>query len=83
MISSRQARLLPALAVETAKDTAVVCSDLTHIARNFKEDWPSALIADLPGWMVSFDKVRAKASAIDLLFPRHDKVMLLDYPKAA
>ena len=71
------------LAVTTAKGTAVVASDCGHLARNFKEDMPSSLITDLIGWMETYDKVRAKASSVDLCFPGHDAGMLLNYPKVA
>ncbi|HYS92895.1 MAG TPA: N-acyl homoserine lactonase family protein [Candidatus Acidoferrales bacterium] len=71
------------LAVPTAKGTAVVASDCGHLARNFKEDTPSILITDLIGWMETYDKVRAKASSVDLCFPGHDAAMLLNYPKVA
>jgi glyoxylase-like metal-dependent hydrolase (beta-lactamase superfamily II) len=71
------------LAVTTVKGTAVVASDCGHLARNFKEDTPSIVITDLIGWMESYDKVRAKASSLDLCFPGHDAGMLLNYPKVA
>jgi len=71
------------LAVTTVKGTAVVASDCGHLARNFKEDTPSILITDLIAWMETYDKVRAKASAVDLCFPGHDAGMLLNYPKVA
>ncbi len=71
------------LAVSTAKGTAVVASDCAHLARNIKEDTPSILITDLIGWMQTYDKVRAKASSVDLCFPGHDAGMLLNYPKVA
>ena len=58
-------------------------SDCGHLARNFKEDTPSILITDLIGWMETYDKVRAKASSVDLCFPGHDAGMLLNYPKVA
>ncbi len=74
---------LQSVAVNTQKGTAVVASDCAHIARSFKEEIPSALICDLPGWMRSFDKLKAKASSIDLLFPGHDAALLRDYPKVA
>jgi hypothetical protein len=34
-------------------------------------------------WMKSFDKIRAKASSIDLIFPGHDPALLTNYPKVA
>jgi glyoxylase-like metal-dependent hydrolase (beta-lactamase superfamily II) len=74
---------LQAVAVNTAKGTSIVASDCAHIARSFKEDNPSCLITDMVAWMESYDKLRAKASSIDLIFPGHDVMMLQNYPKVA
>jgi len=74
---------LQAVAVNTAKGTAIVASDCAHIARSFKEDNPSCLITDMVAWMESYDKLRAKASALELIFPGHDVLMLQNYPKVA
>lgn len=74
---------LQSVAVNTAKGTAIVASDCAHIARSFKDDNPSSLITDLVAWMKSYDKLRAKASSIDLIFPGHDALMLTNYPKVA
>jgi len=71
------------VAVNTAKGTAILGSDCAHIFRNYREDWPSSIIVDLVGWMKTYDKLRAKASSIDLLFPGHDPIMSQDYPKVA
>ena len=71
---------LQAVAVNTARGTAVLGSDCAHVFRNYHEDWPSVLIVDLVGWMKTFDKLREKASAPELLFPGHDRRMLEDYP---
>jgi len=74
---------LQAVAVRTSKGTAVLGSDCGHIFRNYREDWPSSLIVDLVGWMKSYDKLRAKASSLDLIFPGHDLLMAQDYPRVA
>ena len=74
---------LQAVAVNTSRGTAVLGSDSAHVFRNFKEDWPSALIIDLVGWMQTYDKLRAKAASVDLLFPGHDPLMTRDYPQVA
>jgi glyoxylase-like metal-dependent hydrolase (beta-lactamase superfamily II) len=74
---------LQSVAVNTAKGTAIVASDCAHIARSFKDDNPSSLITDIVAWMKSYDKLRAKASSIELIFPGHDAVMLNNYPKIA
>jgi hypothetical protein len=36
---------------------------------------------DLVGWMKTYDKLRSKASSIDLIFPGHDPIMTSAYPK--
>ena len=74
---------LQAVAVKTARGTAVLGSDCGHTFRNYREDRPSVLIADLPAWLRSFDKLKAKVSFPELLFPGHDAAMSSDYPKVA
>lgn len=74
---------LQAVAVDTAKGTAILGSDSAHVFRNYREDWPSALIVDLVGWMKTYDKLRAHASSPDLLFPGHDRLLLENYPEVA
>ncbi len=74
---------LQAVAVNTAKGTAILGSDCAHLFRNYREDWPSSLIVDLVGWMNSYEKLRAKASSIDLIFPGHDFLMAENYPQVA
>ena len=74
---------LQAVAVDTAKGTAVLGSDCAHVFRNYREDWPSSLIVDLVGWMKTYDKLRARASSPDLLFPGHDRLLLENYPQVA
>jgi hypothetical protein len=69
--------------VKTARGTAIVGSDCAHTFRNYREDWPSALIVDLVGWMESYDKLKKKASFSDLLFPGHDPLMSQNYPEVA
>jgi len=74
---------LQAVAVHTARGTAILGSDCAHVFRNYHEDWPSVLIVDLVGWMRTYDKLREAASARDLLFPGHDRRMLEDFPQVA
>ncbi len=74
---------LQAVAVNTIRGTAIVASDCAHIARSFREDLPSCLITDMVAWLATYDKLRARASSIDLIFPGHDAKMLSDYPKVA
>jgi glyoxylase-like metal-dependent hydrolase (beta-lactamase superfamily II) len=74
---------MQAVAVNTAKGTAIVGSDVAHLFANYRTDIPSAIITDLRGWMKSFDKVRSKASSPDLMFPGHDPLMVVNYPAVA
>ncbi len=74
---------LQAVAVNTFEGTAILASDCAHIKESFREDIPSVFITDLIAWMETYDKLRAKASSIDLIFPGHDIFMLQDYPKVA
>lgn len=74
---------LQAVAVNTAKGAAILGSDCAHIFQNYREDWPSSIIVDLVGWMKTYEKLRTKASSIDLLFPGHDPIMSEDYPQVA
>ena len=74
---------LQAVAVNTARGRAILGSDCAHTFRNYQEDWPSAFITDLPGWMRTFDKLREAASSPDLLFPGHDPMMTTQYEQVA
>ena len=74
---------LQVVAVNTANGTAIVGSDCAHIFRNYEEEIPSCFIADMVSWMRSYDKLKAKVSSLDLLFPGHDMKMFTDYPKVA
>ena len=74
---------LQTVAVNTVRGTAILGSDCAHVFRNYTEDWPSALIVDLVGWMKTYEKLREKVSSHDLLFPGHDRLMLDDYPRVA
>jgi len=73
---------LQVVRVNTAKGPAVVGSDCAHVFRGYREDNPSVFIMDMPAWIRSFDKVKAKAP-IDLIFPGHDILMDQNYPKVA
>ena len=74
---------LQTLAVNTAQGKAVLGSDSAHIFSNYRTDIPSALITDLIAWMKSYDKIRAKAASLDLIFPGHDVALMERYPKVA
>ncbi len=74
---------LQAVAVNTVKGTAIVASDCAFVHESFQQDIPNSVITDLVAWMGSFDKLRAKASSIDMIFPGHDVRMLNNYPKVA
>jgi glyoxylase-like metal-dependent hydrolase (beta-lactamase superfamily II) len=73
---------LQGVLIPTAKGQTIVGSDCAHLFRSYKEDNPSGLITDLPGWLVSYDKLRAKAP-VENMFPGHDVKMLTDFPKVA
>lgn len=74
---------LQAVAVNTDKGTAILGSDCAHIFRNYREDWPSVLIVDLVAWMKTYQKLRARAASMDLIFPGHDPLMSQNYPEVA
>ena len=74
---------LQTVAVNTDRGTAIIGSDCAHVFRNYTEDWPSCLIVDLVGWMITYDKLREKVSSPDLLFPGHDQRLLENYPEVA
>jgi glyoxylase-like metal-dependent hydrolase (beta-lactamase superfamily II) len=74
---------LQTVAVNTVRGTAIIGSDCAHVFRNYREDWPSALIVDLVGWMKTYEKLRERVSSPDLLFPGHDRLLLENYPEVA
>ncbi|MGQ9695167.1 MAG: N-acyl homoserine lactonase family protein [Thermodesulfobacteriota bacterium] len=71
------------VAVHTEKGIAIVGSDTAHVFSSYRTDIPSGIITDMIAWMKSYDKIRKKATAIDLIFPGHDPALLENYPKAA
>ncbi len=73
---------LQTVLIPTAKGRTIVGSDCAHLFRSYKEDNPSGLITDLPGWLVSYDKLRFNAP-VENMFPGHDAKMLTDFPKVA
>ncbi len=74
---------LQTVAVNTEKGIAIVGSDAAHIFPSYRTDIPSAIITDMIGWMKSYDKIRAKASSLDLIFPGHDTALIDAFPKVA
>ena len=75
---------LQSVAVQTAQGLAVLTSDCAHVRQSFEADLPSSLVCDLPGWMRSYSKLREKVGVnLKMLFPGHDKDMLLNYPQIA
>ena len=72
---------LQAVAVNTAKGTAILGSDCAHVFKNYQQDWPSALIVDMVAWIRSYDKLKSKVSSLELLFPGHDPLMSQNYPE--
>jgi hypothetical protein len=43
---------------------------------------PSGIVTDIPAWLLTFDKLRAKAP-LENIFPGHDVLMATDFPKVA
>jgi len=74
---------LQTVAVNTEKGIAIVGSDAAHIFSSYRTDIPSAIITDMIAWMKSYDKMRARASSIELIFPGHDTALIDHYPKVA
>ena len=74
---------LQAVAVDTEAGVAVLGSDCAHFFRNYREDWPSALIVDLVAWMDSYEKLRNAVGDPSLLFPGHDPLLSTGYPQVA
>jgi glyoxylase-like metal-dependent hydrolase (beta-lactamase superfamily II) len=73
---------LQVVRVNTAHGPAVVGSDCAHVFQGYRDDIPSCFIMDMPAWVDSFDKVKAKAK-LELIFPGHDVLMATNYPKVA
>jgi glyoxylase-like metal-dependent hydrolase (beta-lactamase superfamily II) len=74
---------LQSVAVNTAKGTAIVASDAIHLTRAFGEDRPTTIIFNMLDYLESYDKLKAKATSVDLIFPGHDLNLSTNYPKVA
>ena len=74
---------LQTVAVKTEKGTAIIGSDAAHVFSSYRTDIPSAIITDMIAWMKSYDKIRERASSIELIFPGHDIALMDHYPKVA
>jgi len=74
---------MQSVAVNTEKGVAIVGSDTAHVFSSYRTDIPSGIIMDMIAWMKSYDKMRAKASSVDLIFPGHDSALLEKFPKVA
>ena len=74
---------LQAVAVNTKRGMAILGSDSASCFRSYREDWPSGITIDLAASLRTYDKLRSRATSIDLIFPGHDRRMLEDYPKVA
>jgi hypothetical protein len=57
-------------------------SDSAHLFRSFKEDLPSGIITDMSAWLLTYDKLRAKAP-LENIFPGHDPLMSTNFPTVA
>ncbi len=74
---------LQTVAVNTAKGTAIVASDLSHIHRALKEDLSGTIYVDLIGCLASYDKIRSRAASLELIFVGHDMNLYTDFPRVA
>lgn len=74
---------LQAVAVNTAKGTAIVASDLAQIHRALREDSTGSVYTDLIGCLASYDKIKARAASLELIFVGHDMNLSTDFPKVA
>jgi len=83
LLAPGHSKALQAVAVDTDNGTAILGSDAAHVFRNYQEDWPSALCIDLVAWMQTYDKLRARVSLPQLLFPGHDPAMTDNYTRVA
>ena len=64
------------VSVRTARGTAVLTSDASHYYANYEQDRPFNTLHDLPGTYRAFARIRALASAPDLIVPGHDPLVL-------
>lgn len=71
---------LQAVLLSTARGQTILASDSAHLFRGFKEDLPSGIITDIPAWMLTLDKLRARAP-LENIFPGHDPLMSSNFPK--
>jgi len=72
-----------AVVVNTAQGKAIIGSDCGHVFANYRDDWPSAFSMDLPECLRTYEKLRSRASSIELIFPGHDVLMYDAYPRVA
>jgi len=74
---------LMAVAVNTAKGTAVIGSDSAFIRENYTEEWPHDVIFNMAEYMRSVRRLKRIASSPELLFPGHATDMADNYPEIA
>jgi len=73
---------LQVVLVPTAKGNIILGSDVAHLFRSFKEDMPSGIITDMSAWLLTYDKLRARAP-LENIFPGHDPLMSTNFPTVA
>ena len=73
---------LQAVLLATAKGQTILGSDSAHLFRSYKEDLPSGIIADIPSWLLTYDKLLARAP-LENIFPGHDSLMFTNFPTVA
>ena len=69
--------------VNTAKGSAVIASDASHLFRNVEENTPVSIITNLPEMFTAFDTIRGLASGPNLWLPGHDPQVLHRFPTQA
>ncbi len=60
------------VSVQTARGTAVLAADASHLYANVCDDAPFAIHHDLAGMYAAFDRINDLVSAAELIVPGHD-----------
>ena len=68
--------------VHTRRGWIVLASDASHYYENIRNSRPFALLADVPAYMESAERIKAMAGGMDRLIPGHDPLVMKIYPPA-
>ena len=60
-----------------------MASDLAQIHRALREDSTGSVYTDLIACLASYDKIKARAASLELIFVGHDMNLYTDFPKVA